>query len=191
MNEDEHLIFKYTEKDKEIRIFRPHEIKSLFDAVPKLDHKIKCEVCLYTGARFEEIRWLYKHPESFKKDTILMPSTKTEARHSERYIKLNSLGQTAVRYYLQSKKNIPTRQTWDENLLRWAKQANLDTRGICMKSFRKTWEAWLITKYGKEHKLNIFLSQGHTEETALEYYIMLPFSDQDKKDIQFYTEGWI
>lgn len=187
---DEHLILKHTKTNKAIRVFRPHEMKSLFDAIPKLDHKIKTETCLYTGARFEELQWLYKHPESFKQNTILMPSMKTEARHKERYIRLNPAGQTAIKYFLQSKKNLPTRQTWDENLLRWAELAGLDQTGICMKSFRKTWEAWLITAFGIQHKLDVFLSMGHTEETAVEYYVMLPFSDEDKKQIAYYTDGW-
>ena len=173
-----------------IRILRPIEIKAIIDVIPKVDHKDKLEALLYTGCRYTELQWLYKHPEAFQRTTILMPSTKPEARHKERYIRLNANGIRAVTYFLRSKHNLPAHPGWDENLRRWCKLANIDTSGICCKSTRKTWESWLATMYPNNFQ-QIFLSQGHTERVSMEYYMMLPFNDQDKQDMKFYTDGWI
>ena len=173
-----------------IRILRPIEIKAIIDVIPKVDHKDKLEALLYTGCRYTELQWLYKHPEAFQRTTILMPSTKPEARHKERYIRLNANGIRAVTYFLRSKHNLPAHPGWDENLKRWCKLSNIEPDGISCKSTRKTWESWLATMYPNNFQ-QIFLSQGHTEKVSMEYYMMLPFNDQDKQDMKFYTDGWI
>lgn len=174
----------------DVRIFRPCEVKAIIDAIPKMDHKDKFEALLYTGCRYTELQWLYKHREAFQGSNILMPSTKPEARHKERYIRLNNNGKRAVTYFLRSKKNLPAHSGWDENLQRWCRKAGISIEGICCKSSRKTWESWLATVYPHNWQ-HIFLSQGHTDKVSMEYYLMLPFDDKDKEDMMFYTEGWI
>ena len=174
----------------DVRIYRPGEVKAIIDAIPKVDHKDKFEALLYTGCRYTELQWLFKHPEAFQSSTILMPSRKPEARHKERYIRLNNNGQRAVTYFLRSKTNLPAHSGWDENLIRWCKKAGVEPLGVCCKSSRKSWESWLATMYPHNFQ-HIFLSQGHTDKVSLEYYLMLPFNDQDKEDMKFYTDGWI
>ena len=173
-----------------ICILRPSDFKRLIEVIPKVDHKDKFEALLYTGCRYSELQWLYKHPTSFQGNTILMPSMKPEARHKERYIRLNNNGKRAVTYFLRSKRNLPAHPGWDENLIRWCKKANIDSKGICCKTTRRTWESWLATMYPNNFQ-HIFLSQGHTDKISLEYYMMLPFNDEDKEDMKFYTDGWI
>ena len=174
----------------DIRILRPCEVKAITETIPKVDHKDKFEALLYTGCRYTELQWLYKHKEAYKGNTILMPSTKPEARHKERYIRLNTNGQRAVTYFLRSKRNLPAHTGWDENLIRWCIKAGIDPKGVCCKATRKTWESWLATMYPHNFQ-HIFLSQGHTDKVSLEYYLMLPFNNQDKEDMKFYTDGWI
>lgn len=173
-----------------VRILKPCEVKALTSTITKIDLKDKFEALLYTGCRYTELQWLYKHPEAFQGQTILMPSSKPQARHKERYIRLNNNGQRAVSYFLRSKHNLPAHPGWDENLIRWCKKANIEPDGMCCKSTRKTWESWLATMYPHNFQ-QIFLSQGHTEQVSMEYYLMLPFNDQDKQDMKFYTDGWI
>jgi len=173
-----------------IRILRPSEFKKIFDAIPKMEHKDKFEALLYTGCRYTELQWLYKNPKHFDGTTILMPSRKPEARHKERYIRLNNNGKRAVTYFLRSNKNLPAHSGFDENLHRWCKIANIDSTGICCKTTRKTWEAWLSASYPHNFQ-HIFLSQGHTDKISLEYYLMLPFNEKEIEDIKFYTQGWI
>ena len=143
------------------RIFRPAEIKKLIDAIPKNEYKDKFEALLYSGARYSEIRWLYEHPKAFISNNLRIPSFKKKARHSERYIRLNHLGQRSINYFLRAKRNLPCHEVWLENLHRWVKKAGLDTKGISIKSTRKTWESWLVTQYPQQLEY-IFLSQGHT-----------------------------
>ena len=173
-----------------VRILRPFEVKKIIDAIPKMDHKDKFEALLYTGCRYTELQWLYNNPKSFDGTSILMPSTKPEARHKERYIRLNNNGKRAVAYFLRSKHNLPAHSGWDENLIRWCSKAGVDVKGVCCKSSRKTWESWLATVYPNNWQ-HIFLSQGHTDKVSMEYYLMLPYDDTDILDMKFYTDGWI
>ena len=173
-----------------VRIYTPGEVQAIIKAIPKVDHKDKFEALLYTGCRYTELQWLFKHPEAFQSNTILMQSMKPEARHKERYIRLNNNGKRAVTYFLRSKTNLPAHSGWDENLIRWCKKAGVDSLGVCCKSSRKSWESWLATMYPHNFQ-HIFLSQGHTDKVSMEYYLMLPFNDEDKEEMRFYTDGWI
>jgi len=182
---DEHLIIR-----SGVRILRPHELTKIVNAIPKMDHRIRFETLLYTGCRYSEIVWLHKHSNAFDGNTIKLVSTKPEAKEKERYIRLNLNGKRTVTLFLRDKKGLPSQSVWDRNLKRWAKDANIDTTKICSKSTRKTWESWLVTMYPAMFT-QIVLSQGHTKETSMEFYLGLPFNDQDKQDMKFYTEGWI
>ena len=173
-----------------VRIFRPHEVTSLIAAIPKMDHRIRFEALLYTGGRYVELEWLYKHSDAFDGNAIRMPSTKTEAREKERYIRLNMSGKRTITLFLRDKRGLPAQSVWDRNLIRWAKKAGLDPSHISSKSTRKTWESWLVTMYPQSFT-QIVLSQGHTKETSMEFYLGLPFSDKDKEDMVFYTGGWL
>ena len=174
-----------------IRIFRPSELRIFLNAIKKMENRDKFEALLYTGARFQEMHWLYENPKAFKDETyIIMPSMKPKARHKERIITLNNPGRRAVAMFLRAKRNIPTHVAFDENYKRWATQAGLDPTGISVKSTRKTWECWLSKAY-PNNWLQIFLSQGHTATVSMEYYTMLPFTDDELKDILYFTDGWI
>ena len=177
-------------KNNKVRIFRPYEIRKIVGAIPKNNYKDKFETLLYTGARYAEIKRLHNHPRWFKGEYIVMPSFKPKAKQKERYIRLNSPGQRSVQYFLRDPQGLPTSVTWYENMKRWCDIAGLDTMGVCIKSLRKTWESWLVTKYPKQLE-HIFLSQGHSGMVALKYYLMLPFTDQDKSDMGYYIDGWI
>lgn len=173
-----------------VKLFRPTEINAIIKAIPKVEYKDKFEAMLYTGCRYEELRWLYMHPDSFTGETILMPSSKPQAKHKERYIRLNVNGRRAVQFFLRGKKNLPDRDGWNANLRRWCMLAGIERKGISSKSTRKTWESWLVTMYPDNYPF-ILLSMGHTDRVSLEYYLMLPYSDADKKDMKFFTDGWI
>jgi len=172
------------------RIFRPSEVKKLIDVIPKNENKDKFETLLYTGARYSEMKWLFKHPRAFIGNSIRISSLKKKARHSERYIRLNFPGQRSINYFLRAKRNLPCHEVWLENLFRWAKKAGLDTMGISIRSTRKTWGSWLVAQYPQQLEY-IFLSQGHTQMTALKFYLMIPFNDIDKREMKFFTDGWI
>lgn len=108
----------------------------------------------------------------------------------ERYVRLNPQGHRAVSYFFRNQKNLPTLQAWERDLVRWGKNAGLDTIGFGAKMTRKTWESWLATMYPSSFHY-IYLSQGHTKMVSLNYYLMLPYENPDKVDMKFYTDGWI
>jgi len=173
-----------------VRILRPCEIKAIKNTIPKLDNQNKFEALLYTGMRYNELQWLYKHKERFTGTTILLPSMKPKAKHDERYVRLNANGIYAIKYFLQSKHNLPVRDGWNANLRRWSKLAGIESKGISTKTTRKTWESWLAVMYPTSFPL-IFMSMGHTDQTSMQYYMMCPFTEQDKQDMKVYTDGWL
>ena len=175
------------------RILRPAELKALINAIPKTEYRDKFEALFFTGSRYVEMRWLYKHKKAFMKSSIRIPTVlfKPKAVHSERYIRLNTNGQRAVEYFLRGSKNLPEYYSdWNRNLQRWCEIAGLDPEGVTTKTTRKTWESYLVAKYPKQLEY-IFLSQGHNSLTALKFYLMLPFNDQDLAEMDFFTMGWI
>jgi len=173
-----------------VRLLRPSEYRMLHEAIPKIENRDKLDALLFTGCRYSELRWLKSHESFVRSNTILMPSRKAKARHKERYIRLNAQGQRAVAFFLRSSRNLPTAVTWLENLKRWAEKAGIGSEGISCKTTRKTWEAWLATMYPNNFT-QIFLSQGHTEKVSLEYYLMLPYTTEDKEQMRIYTDGWL
>ena len=58
------------------------------------------------------------------------------------------------------------------------------------KTFRKTWESWLVFYYS-DKVLQIALSQGHTTITQYEHYVNIPFEEYDRKEMRKWVEGWI
>ena len=172
------------------RILRPSEFKALINAVDKIENKENLEALLYTGARYSELLVLQNEPKLFKGNAIKMPAVKKKRTHNERYIRLNPQGIRAIEYFLRHERQLPAYQGWDVNLKRWALKAEIDPQGITVKTTRKTFESWLVTKYPRSLEY-VFLSQGHNQMTALRFYLMLPFTDQDKIEMEAYTSGWI
>ena len=61
--------------------------------------------------------------------------------------------------------------------------------GMSAKSFRKSWESWLLFSY-PDKAMEIVLSQGHTELTQLRHYANLPFLDKDREEMKEFVVGW-
>ena len=133
---------------------------------------------------------LHGNPEWFDGQFIHLPSTKKKATQEARWVRLNSLGQTVVEFYLSLKKGLPNRITWYENLKRWSTIAGIETDGISNKLTRKTWESWLMFYY-PNRVTEITLSQGHTDITQIRFYVNMPFDDSDKLLMEPYVQGWI
>ena len=183
------IIIYQPKTGKPVRIFRPWEIRALVRAIPKNEYKDKFEALLYTAARYKELQWLYNHSARFRGDNIHMKNAKARVKEAYRYIHLNRPGQRAVENFLRSKTNLPSYQSWGENLKRWCKEAGVQPDHACSKSTRKTFESWLILTY-PQRSLEILLSVGHGESTALHHYLMFPYTEEDKHDMLYYVEGW-
>lgn len=174
----------------DVRILTPNQFKAIYDAIDKHEYKDKLEAELLTGMRYDELRRLWKRKEQYNGTSIYVASGKKKSKQAERHVQLNNQGKRAVEYFLRTKKNLPSREAWNENLKRWCKKAGIDSDGITTKSMRKTWESWLAVKYPNNWG-HIFLSLGHTDKTAMQYYLMCPFSEEHKQGMNYYTDGWI
>ena len=175
--------------DTNTRIFRPWEIRKLIHNIPKNINRERFEVLLFTGCRYTELQDVHGKLERLSENTLKIRNTKAKAKTKFRYVQLNNQGRRAVEYYLRSDKPLPHYTTWDVNLIRWCKNANLNPEGVSIKSTRKTWESWLVSIYPEQIE-RIFLSQGHSRFVALKHYLTLPFTKEDKEDMKYYVEGW-
>ena len=183
-----------TAQDGISRILRPCEYKALRNATPMLISKLRMDALLYTGARFIELKELKGKPDLFSRDdkVVQLTTRKIKVKTKKRYCRLNDNGVKALETLLSIKKKnlMPTRETWNEMIKKWAIIAGIDPTGITSKTMRKTWESWLVTKY-HQHTVQIFSSQGHTSITAINHYLSLPFTEEDKKEMEEFTRNWV
>lgn len=178
-----------------IRVFRPFELKQFLTGIDKNKYRISFEALFYTGMRYVEAQRLQRHHDWLDERSrfIHIPSMgmrKVKQIQKERWIRLNSRGLDKVLMFLELGKPLPTYQTWCENLDRWATKAGLTTKGLSVKTTRKTWESW-VTFYYPYHYQDVLKSQGHSEKTSIQFYLGLPFTEQDKNEMKEFVEGWI
>jgi len=183
------IILHESKKGPPVRIFRPSEFRALVRAIPKNEYKDKLEALLYSGSRYEEMKWLYKNPKRFQNEHIHMKNMKALVKEAYRWIHLNLQGQRSTDNFLRGKTNLPAYQNWDSDIKRWCILAGISPHGACAKSTRKTWESWLVITYPSRVE-EIFISQGHVEATALKHYLAFPFDAEDRKEMLYYVEGW-
>lgn len=188
------IIPAYTRSGKfAIRILRPCELTALINAITKDYCRTQFEFLLYTGMRYIEAQNVFKRPDLFDGTQIhLIPGVitkKPRCTMSNRYVKLTPVGRKVVKDYFKIEKEPPHMNTWRENLVRWCNLAKIDPSYMSVKTTRKTYESYLMTIY-PERRDEIFISQGHTELTALKNYINLPFNQKDKEEMIKYVVGW-
>lgn len=176
-----------------VRVLRPSECKDVIAVIPKRYHSTMFKALLYSGGRYVEMQRLQRHPEWFDGNFVLLPEMamrKAKRKQKERWIRLNPLGREIVSNFLELDRKLPTWNTWDRNLTRWAIKAGLDPDNFSVKTTRKTWESWLVFYY-PERLTEILLSQGHNIVTSIRHYLGLPFTEQDKQEMKEFVEGWI
>ena len=176
---------------RKFRILRPSEYVLLRDAAGSLENQTRLDALLLTGARYVECQRLHEHPEWLDGRFAHLPaeaSRKVLRRQRERWVWLSSKGVTVLPYFFEGKQ-LPGWKAWERNMRRWAEKAALDPAYISAKSTRKSWESWLVYYYPNQIQA-IFLSQGHTEITALKHYVNLPFTEEDRRDMKEWVEGW-
>jgi len=177
-----------------VRILRPVEFEALETAINKSDHKTIIKTMLYSGMRYIELQRFNKNPDWLMKSSfhIHLPEQavkKSKRKQKDRYVFLSNAGYEVVSNLIADKDiQITSKSTMNENLQRWAEQSGIGSKGISCKTFRKTWESWLVRCYPKYFP-QICLSQGHTEKTSLKHYLNLPFTNKDKEKMQRYVGG--
>ena len=166
----EKIIAPFTNSGKfRVRILRPQELTKLVKAIPKDYSKTQFEFLLYCGMRYIEAQAILDRSDLFDGENIhLTPNIikKPKCTIKDRYVKLNPVGRKVAESYFKNKKPLPHMNTWRENLTRWATEAKIDPSYMSVKTTRKTYESYLISIYPIRRD-EIFISQGHSELTAL------------------------
>ncbi len=189
-------------KKSGVRILRPNEYDKLLDTIERQKTKYKyreiINALLYTGMRYVELMRFHEHDTTHKDDrwfdkkamVIYLPpeaSRKEKRTMKERYVYLSSQGVIHVENFLLYVDKLPSRDSLNMMLRFWGRKAGLGN--ISVKTFRKTWESWLVASYPTLIPL-IAMSQGHTEITAMKHYLNLPFTKEDLEEIRIRTAGW-
>ena len=175
------------------RILRPSEYDILrSNANPK--YRVLFDTALMTGMRVVELRIFLQNPIWFDGTFIHLPRVaikKKKATINQRWVHLSSRGRAVVEnlHQILDGTKIPSESSISRYMKRCALRGGIDEEGLNMKMFRKTWESWLIASY-PDRKEEVFLSQGHTSLTALQHYVNLPFTEEDKLKMREWTEGW-
>lgn len=171
-----------------VRILRPDEYGS-FRAILNAKQQLWADGLLTTGVRYVEGRTLQGHIEWLDGQFIKTHSKKAETKFKDRWIRLSDYGRLVVPNFIKGDR-LPSRQTFDINMKRWAEKAGISAEGMCCKTFRKTWESWLVFYY-PSHQVEIATRQGHTAITQLAHYLDMPFSNEDRYKMEVWIRGWL
>ena len=175
----------------QVRILRPVEFETLRDAMEPNTRRI-CTSLLLTGMRYAELQRFRENPDWLDGKFIYLPKgsmPKVKAKQKERALRLSDMGKTLLPDLFQVPHPLPELPNLDMKLRRLSKRI-LEGVPINNKSFRKTWESWLVFYY-PDKALQIALSQGHTTTTQYEHYLNIPFEEDDRKEMRKWVEGWI
>lgn len=195
-----------------VRVLKPDEYEALLGVIAKPSLKKLVQVLMLTGMRYQEVINLKKDPLGFQDNSIHIKSGKKMAS-PERYVNLTPAGIVAVRAFLDDERSVyPSTSGMTHNLVAWAELAGLapspqlvgknystgpnvgiERKNVCgmsVKSFRKSWESWLVASYPQQAEV-IATTMGHTTTTSMKHYMSLPFTPEEKEQIQAYTAGWM
>jgi integrase len=87
--------------------------------------------------------------------------------------------------------HMPLRASWGTTLRRAAYKGRIpEPDTIFPKSTRKTWESWLILTH-PNNSLQITMSMGHDDRTAMRHYLGLGWSVQELIEAREYTRGFV
>ncbi len=175
----------------QVRILRPVEWEQLRDSMDTDTKKI-CTSLLITGMRYAELQRFRENPNWLDGKFIFLPKgsmLKVKAKQQERNIRLSDMGKTIIGDLFTAPHPLPSLPTLDMKLRRLSTKI-LEDAAVNNKTFRKTWESWLVFYY-PDKSLQIARSQGHTTITQYEYYLDMPFTDEDRRDMRKWVDGWI
>ncbi len=167
-------------------ILRPSEFKQISNMVSR-KYEIIFSALLLTGMRYEELVRFRQHPEWFDGSFIHLPpetgQKKVKRQSPERWVRLSIAGKAMIKSLFDI--SLPSVESADQ----YIHYTFPLIEHFSVKSFRKTWESWLVFYYpGKE--ILIAESQGHTSVIQFKHYLNMPFTDKDRLEMKDYVEGW-
>jgi len=190
-------------KDDLYRILTPSEFQSMKDAPLAPHYKISSQqrnmwldTLMFTGMRYKEILWLdmnWKYFDS-KNNAITLPASATKTDRDRTVHLIPAFSKTLAAYLREFKAlDLPTRDAMNDNLRRWwgvADKKCVDSWYPTPKTFRKSWESWLLFADYSIHK--VAMSQGHTVAVSEHHYANLaPTLKSEAEQVKKMTEGWM
>ena len=189
-NTESHHPLLRSSKNYQVRIMRPAEWEVLREALDPDMQKI-CTAQLLTGTRYAELERIRDNPNWIEGSFVYLPHgsmLKEKAKQREREIRLSDMGKIVIQSLYEVEGQLPALAAYDMRLMRMSGKV-LDGHHINNKSFRKTWESWLVFYY-PDRALQVALSQGHASITQYMYYLNLSFDESDRKVMRKWVEGW-
>lgn len=181
------------------RILAPSEYKALLQAIPRLDKRFLVECMMNTGMRYQELIDFGKHPQWFspKNRCITLPASATKTQRGRTVHLTPQFSEKLELYLSQSELKFPGRANMAKDLKRWwmFSSVNCDPNIFCgwyvmPKTFRKTWETWLI--FAGYDSLKVAVSQGHTQTVQIQHYQNLIGSLKNEVEhVKELTRGWM
>lgn len=189
------------------RILSPSEYKLLLASIPKLENRIRVETMMNTGMRYSELQEFSDHPDWFhpKDRCIVIPGAslkqgkatrstrskrnKRKAYTRDRTVHLTPVFSERLEMYLSSHKlKFPDRKTMGMNLRRWYPDGS--PWSPLPKTFRKTWETWLI--FAGYDSMKVAVSQGHTQTVQIAHYQnLMGCLKNEVETVKELTRGWM
>ncbi len=168
-------------------------------------YQVIFDCLLYTGMRYEELVRLRQHKEwvDFKDKRIYLPGgegqKKVKRKAPSRVIRLSNQGVKALENLYDIE--LPSKAVVDQYIYRHfgnivppqiikIGEKEYVNHPFSMKSFRKTYESWLLYYYeGRENF--VAQSQGHNLDIQFKDYFAGSLTEKDKIDMKPYVEGWL
>lgn len=169
------------------RIFGPFEYDKFVTSIEKPYLKTIFDVAFWTGMRYVEIQRLHDNPDWWMRSrkTIHLPeeaNKKAKRKQLERYIHpIPPQIENVLDYFFMGKRP-PSPTAWNTNLKRWGEKAGFDPSGISAKTTRKSIESWMVAI--DLPITQVCLRHGHDQLTAMNHYLGLPFTDEEKHEIK-------
>lgn len=187
------------------RIFTPMEYVWLRRYLPTEIHKMYLDGLLLTGMRGREWELFVKEDFGWFDQTrrsIVVPEyavKKVKVKVKRRNIMLSDAGMIAIDKLMKLNDSrhesnllkMPLRSSWGTTIKRAAYNSRIpEPENIVPKSLRKTWESWLMLT-NPNNALQITMSLGHDDRTAMRHYLGLGWSTQEFVEAREYTKGFI
>lgn len=191
------------------RILIPSEYLALRESIGKGRLRIVVDTLLNTGMRYSELQRFADNLGWFDKANraISLPAKATKTQ-KKRVIHITPQFATDLALHLgeHKKLQVPGIRSMEGNLQSWWLKhtkklyslsglvQDMTVKDLSYypkpKTFRKTWESWLLAVY-PDKSMNIALSQGHSALIAYGHYMNLDPRLKSEMDlVRKLTEGW-
>lgn len=179
--------------DETYQILIPSEYDILYNSIEKPRLQMLLDTLLNTGMRYQELRNFANNKKWFdnKNRAIVLPQSATKTKRGRTIHLTPEFNKNLTLYLSNSNLEVSTRIAMNENLKRWCKPLKSKLSFIpTVKTFRKTWESWLL--FAEYDSTKVAANQGHTTTIQLNHY--LNFSSKLKSEKQLVidkTKGWM